>query len=168
MKKIIFTLYTSLACLTYVSAQEGDSKKDNGEFSVNFQNTNQFYVNDPKIGTNTTQYKRELSSADAWLYLSYKLKGYKFNIRYDMFNNSPLFDPQLAFTQSGIGIWNLSKDIDKFNITVGYFYDQFGTGMVFRAFEDRNLGLDFAINGARVIYTPTEKQALKIIFSQLA
>lgn len=161
MKKIIFTLYTSLACLTFISAQEGDSKKDNGEFSGNFQNTNQFYVNDPKIGTNTTQYKRELSSADAWLYLSYKLKGYKFNVRYDMFNNSPLFDPQAAFTQSGIGIWNLSKDVDKFNITVGYFYDQFGTGMVFRAFEDRNLGLDFAINGARIIYTPTENTVIK-------
>jgi hypothetical protein len=57
MKKIIFTLYTSLACLTFISAQEGDSKKDNGEFSGNFQNTNQFYVNDPKIGTNTTQFK---------------------------------------------------------------------------------------------------------------
>jgi hypothetical protein len=81
MKKVLLTLFTSLSCLTYISAQESDDKKDKGEFSGNFQNTNQFYVNDPKIGTNTTQYKRELSSADAWLFLSYvvmvKTYGYK-------------------------------------------------------------------------------------------
>jgi hypothetical protein len=161
MKKVLLTLFTSLSCLTYISAQEGSEKKDRGEFSGNFQNTNQFYVNDPKIGTNTTQYKRELSSADAWLYLNYKLKGFNFNLRYDVFNNSPLFNPSEAYTKSGIGIWSVSKDIDKFNVTVGYFYDQFGTGMVFRAFEDRNLGLDFAINGARVIYTPNENTQIK-------
>jgi hypothetical protein len=150
-----------MVCLTFISAQDGESKKDRGEFSGNFQNTNQFYVNDPKIGTNTTQYKRELSSTDAWLYLNYKLKGFNFNLRYDVFNNSPLFNPSEAYTKSGIGIWSVSKDIDKFNVTVGYFYDQFGTGMVFRAFEDRNLGLDFAINGARVIYTPNENTQIK-------
>ncbi|MFA9213567.1 MAG: DUF6029 family protein [Candidatus Methylacidiphilales bacterium] len=161
MKKILLTLFSSLVCLTYITAQEGSEKKDRGEFSGNFQNTNQFYVNDPKIGTNTTQYKRELSSTDAWLYLNYKLKGFNFNLRYDVFNNSPLFNPSEAYTKSGIGMWNVSKDIDKFNVTVGYFYDQFGTGMVFRAFEDRNLGLDFAINGARVIYTPTENTQIK-------
>jgi hypothetical protein len=161
MKKVLLTLFTSLSCLTYISAQEGSEKKDRGEFSGNFQNTNQFYVNDPKIGTNTTQYKRELSSTDAWLYLNYKLKGFNFNLRYDVFNNSPLFNPSEAYTKSGIGIWSVSKDIDKFNVTVGYFYDQFGTGMVFRAFEDRNLGLDFAINGARVIYTPNENTQIK-------
>lgn len=161
MKKVLLTLYSYMVCLTFISAQDGESKKDRGEFSGNFQNTNQFYVNDPKIGTNTTQYKRELSSSDAWLYLNYKLKGFNFNLRYDVFNNSPLFNPSEAFTKSGIGIWSVSKDIDKFNITVGYFYDQFGTGMVFRAFEDRNLGLDFAINGARVIYTPNENTQIK-------
>lgn len=161
MKKVLLTLLTSISCLTYISAQESDEKKDKGEFSGNFQNTNQFYVNDPKIGTNTTQYKREKSSSDAWLFLSYKLRGFKFNLRYDVFNNSPLFNPSEAYTKSGIGMWSVSKDIDKFNITMGYFYDQFGTGMVFRAYEDRNLGLDFAINGARVIYTPNENTQIK-------
>ncbi|MEI7979984.1 MAG: DUF6029 family protein, partial [Bacteroidota bacterium] len=161
MKKILLTLFLSVTCFYIVNAQENVDNKDKGEFSGNFQNTNQFYVNDAKIGTNTTQYKRELSSADAWLFLSYKLKGFKFNLRYDVFNNTPLFNPSEAYTKSGIGIWSVSKDIDNFNITVGYFYDQFGTGMVFRAFEDRNLGLDFAINGVRLIYTPTENTQIK-------
>jgi hypothetical protein len=160
MKKVITACYL-LISISFAHAQEGSEKRDMGEFSGNFQNTNQFYINDSLIGTNTTQYKRELSSADAWLFLNYKLKGFTFNLRYDIFNNTPLFNPSEAYTKSGIGIWSVSKEIDKFNITVGYFYDQFGTGMVFRAYEDRNLGLDFAINGARVVYTPTENTQIK-------
>ena len=54
-------------------AQEGEKKIDKGEFSGNFQTTNQFYVRDSAIGATTTQYQKELSSADAWLLLNYKI-----------------------------------------------------------------------------------------------
>jgi hypothetical protein len=149
-----------LTCLlisssVFVFAQNDESKKeDKGELSGNFQTTNQFYVKDDKIGATTTQYKSELSSTDAWLFLNYKYSGYNFNVRYDLFNNSPLLNPQEAYTASGLGFWNISKNINKLNVTIGSFYDQFGTGTIFRSFEDRNLGIDYAIQGARVIWTP--------------
>lgn len=162
MKKIalssVFVLFS--ACLLQAQEQN-DGKNDKGDFSGNFQNSNQFYVRDSTIGATTTQYQRQLSSTDAWLYLSYKIKGFSLALRYDAFNNSPLFDPQGAFTGSGIGYWSISKDVDHFNFTVGYFYDQFGTGMVFRSYEDRNLGLDFAVNGARVIWKPNDNTMVK-------
>jgi hypothetical protein len=41
-------------------------------------------------------------------------------------------------------------DADYLTITVGNFYEQFGSGMVFRSFEERGLGLDNAMDGARV------------------
>ena len=116
-------------------AQEGEKKIDKGEFSGNFQTTNQFYVRDSAIGATTTQYQKELSSADAWLLLNYKINGYTFTARFDLFNNSPLLNPQEAYTRSGLGIYSVKKDIDKLSITAGYFYDQFASGMVFRAFR---------------------------------
>lgn len=143
-----------------------NAQEEKGQFSGNFQTNNQFYVRDNKIGANTTQYLRELSSTDAWLFLNYKIKGFNFSLRYDVFNNSPLFDPQQAYTNSGIGYWQVSKDLDQFNFTVGYFYDQFGTGMVFRSYEDRNLGIDFAIQGARVIYNASENTRIKAFTGQ--
>lgn len=171
MKKIVSTLCYLLLINTLVLAQETPSTPENkpeekGQFSGNFQTTNQFYVKDSAIGANTTQYEKELSSTDAWLFLNYKIKGFNFSLRYDLFNNTPLFDPFIAYTGSGIGFWQVSKDIDKFNFTVGNFYDQFGTGMVFRAYEDRNIGIDFAILGARVIYTPTENTRIKAFTGQ--
>ena len=156
-----------LTCLLIVSsafvfAQNDEPKKeDKGELSGNFQTTNQFYVKDDKIGASTTQYLHELSSTDAWLYLNYKYSGYNFNLRYDLFNNSPLLNPQEAYTASGLGFWSISKNINKLNVTIGSFYDQFGTGTIFRSFEDRNLGIDYAIQGARVIWTPNNDTKIK-------
>lgn len=164
MKKIVFSVL-ALFFLTPAFAQQDSTGKspvqDKGEFSGNFQTSNQAYMRDDRIGANTTQYKHELSSTDAWLFLNYKIKGFNFMMRYDLFNNSPLFNPQQAYSNQGIGFWQINKDVDNFNFTVGYFYDQFGTGMAFRSYEDRNIGIDFAIEGARVIYKPTENTKIK-------
>src|SRR6187551_2170576 len=154
MKKLLVSIMVLFA-YNYGNAQiiEGPQKEDRGEFSGNFQTTSQFYMRDDRIGANTTQYLRELSSTDAWMFLNYKIKGFNFALGYDLFNNSPLLNPQQAYSAQGIGFWQISKDIENLNITVGYFYEQFGSGALFRAYEDRNIGIDFAIAGARVIYT---------------
>ncbi|MBP7512113.1 MAG: hypothetical protein KA981_09290, partial [Bacteroidia bacterium] len=160
IKKLILGFF-SLGLFLTTQAQEEEKKFDKGEFSGNFQTTNQFYVQDSSIGATTTQYQKELSSTDAWLLLNYKISGYTFTVRYDMFNNSPLLNPQEAYTKSGLGMYSVRKDMDKMSITAGYFYDQFASGMVFRSYEDRNLGLDFAIQGAHIKYRPTENTTIK-------
>lgn len=173
MKRIAaITLFLSFAIFTRAQVNipgltdQPNQQEEKGQFSGNFQTNNQFYVKDSAIGANTTQYDRELSSTDAWLFLNYKIKGFNFSLRYDLFNNTPLFDPFIAYTGSGVGFWQISKDFEKLNITVGNFYDQFGTGMVFRSYEDRNIGIDFAILGARVIYSPTENTRIKAFTGQ--
>lgn len=159
MKKLVLsTLLISSAIVGFSQAEKNDDK---GEFSGNFQTNNQFYIKDSTIGANTTQYEKELSSTDAWLWLNYKRNGYNFTVRFDLFNNSPLLSPQEAYTKSGLGMWSLTKTLDNMDITVGYFYDQFASGMVFRAYEDRNLGLDFAVQGARVRWSPTPNTNIK-------
>ena len=166
MKKVFCIILSSILFIGANAQVENhnsssDKNEDKGEFTGSFQTNNQFYVKDNKIGANTTQYLHELSSSDAWLNLNYKIKGFNFMLRYDMFNNSPLFNPQEAYSNQGIGFWQVSKDVDKFNFTVGYFYDQFGTGMAFRSYEDRTIGIDFAIEGARVIYHLDDNTTLK-------
>jgi hypothetical protein len=159
-------LYLGFFLLTHTLAfaqTESPGTPDRGQLSGNFQTNNQFYQRDDRIGANTTQYLREKSSTDAWLFLNYKLKGYNFMLRFDVFNNSPLFNPQEAYSAQGIGIWQISKDIEKLNITGGYIYDQFGSGMTFRAFEDRNIGIDFALYGVRVTYDISENTKVKAI-----
>jgi len=147
MKK--FAILTAASLL--VSAAVAQSS-DKGEFSGNFMSIIQGYDRDTTIGANTEVYNKYKSSADAWLFLNYNIKSYSFSLRYDLFNNSPLMNPQGVYNKQGIGFWQASKDIGGLNLTVGYFYDQFASGMIFRAYEERLLGLDYAIQGLRVKY----------------
>jgi hypothetical protein len=167
MRKRLYSLLSGVLLSFALFAQNSNddaSKTDKGEFSGNFQTNNQFYFRDDKIGANTTQYLHELSSTDAWLFMNYKFKGFSLSARYDIFNNTPLFNPQQAYSNQGIGFWQVSKEIEKvLTISAGYIYDQFGTGMVFRAYEDRNIGIDFAILGGRVIFHPTPNTTIKAL-----
>lgn len=148
---LVFLLLVGLAFRVY----------SQGHLSGDLMLNASLYDNDPVIGTNTTQYKHELSSAEGWLFLDYQIKGFEFQVRFDAFHNSPLLDPQEAYTDQGIGFYSISKDIGDLSITGGYFYDQFGSGIIFRAFEDRLLGLDYAIQGLRLRYDFTPKFRIK-------
>ncbi len=148
MKKVIFLLGGLCFSASGIIAQSSDR----GEFSGNFMSNLQAYDRDSSIGATTEVYNKQKSSADAWLFLNYNIKSYSFSLRYDLFNNSPLMNPQGVYNKQGIGFWQASKDIGGLNLTVGYFYDQFASGMIFRAYEERLLGLDYAIQGLRVKY----------------
>ena len=53
---------------------------------------------------------------------------------------------------------------EDFQITAGTFYDQFGSGLLFRSWEDRVLGLNNAIMGARFTYNYEDKVAFKALW----
>ncbi len=137
------------------------AQEDKGTFNGNFSSNTQFFRQDDRIGANTELYKRQLVGSEAWLSTNYTQKGLTLQARFDLFNNSNLYDPSTAYTGSGIGYWSIIKEIDNIQITGGYFYEQFATGTVFRAFEDRALGLDYAIQGVRVKYTPFKDFKIK-------
>ena len=53
---------------------------------------------------------------------------------------------------------------EDFTITAGTFYDQFGSGLLFRSWEDRALGLNNALTGARLTYNYKDILAVKAIW----
>ncbi|MCS6916869.1 MAG: DUF6029 family protein [Chitinophagales bacterium] len=125
------------------------------------------FMRDSAIGAiNTPQYDYLLSGLDGWLTVNYVTTGFDARLRLDVFNNSNLQDPNQAFTGAGIGYFHLSKQIEKLQVTGGYFYEQFGGGMIYRAYEDRGLGLDYATFGLNLKYKLTENWQVKGIAGQ--
>jgi len=55
------------------------------------------------------------------------------------------------------------KDED-FSITAGTVYDQFGSGLLFRTWEDRAIGLNNAVTGARLTYSYNDILNVKAIW----
>lgn len=147
--KLIFTTIMLLFLTAIAFGQSNNQPQVSGSLEANAN----FFIRDSLIGAaNTPQYDRQLYGADAWLNLSYSNWGFDFGIRFDLFNNSNLLNPTGSYTDEGIGRWFINKSVNKLGISVGYLYDQIGSGIIFRAFEERPLLIDNALFGARLTY----------------
>lgn len=138
--------------------------QDEGVLSGNFQSNFSVFMKDTLIGADeraSPQYGKQISSAEAWLFLNYDIKGFHLAARYDLFNNSNLLNPSGAYTGQGLGFWQIKKSIGDLELTAGSFYDQFGSGLIFRAYENRLIGIDYAMQGVRAKYTINNNTVIK-------
>lgn len=127
--------------------------QDGGRFSGGFDGNTNFFIRDEKIGaTNIPQYDHQLIGGEGWLDLRYSNWGFDVGVRYDLFSNSNLFNPNGSYSDQGIGRWFIKKTIDKLTVSGGYLYDQIGSGLIFRAYEERPLLIDQAMYGFRLEY----------------
>lgn len=159
----LFTLFWCAGFLNFLSAQVDTSYLINTPVIYGSLQTNaNFFIRDSLIGAaNIPQYDRQLFGADSWLNLNYSNWGFDFAFRFDLFNNSNLLNPTDSYTDEGIGMWSIHRDIDKLGISVGYLYDQIGSGLIFRAFEERPLLIDNALYGVRLEYRLNDSWRIK-------
>jgi len=69
------------------------------------------------------------------------------------------FDPR--YQGSGVPYRYVRYKKGKLDVTAGNFYDQFGSGMILRVYEERGLLYDNTIDGFRAIYTPLRGVTVK-------
>jgi len=133
-----------------------------GVFTGGLQATGNFFQRDTTIGAaNTPQYDNLKTGGEAWLNLRYNISGYDFGLRFDLYQNSNLPNPQDAYSGQGIGYWQIRKQVDKLNITAGNYYGQIGSGIIFRAYEERALAIDNSMLGLRLNYSINEDWNIK-------
>ena len=128
----------------FLSAQE--DQKSMGEIHGNFDMTTQFYSIDTVIGAPIVPEKLLMNG---FLNLIYTKDRFTAGLRYEAYHNVLQgFDPGYAGT--GIPFRYASYRGDRMEITAGNFYEQFGSGLIFRSYEERGLGVDNAMEGIRV------------------
>lgn len=127
-----------------------------------------FYNRDSTINADSNSlYDNYLSGGEAWLSLRYSYKGFNAFLRADAFHNSNLYSPGNPITGYGIGAWSLSKEVNNLTITGGYIYEQIGSGILFRAYEDRGLLIDNPLVGLHLKYQITDNIFIKGFAGQL-
>ena len=127
--------------------------QERGSFSGGFETNGNLFLRDSAIGAyNTPQYNKELYGGEAWLNLNYLYQGFDLGMRFDMFQNSALLNPQGSYSDLGIGHWHIRKSIGDLEVTAGHVYDQIGSGIIFRAYEERTQLIDNALVGLRLKY----------------
>lgn len=130
---------------------------DLGSIHGNFQIDAANYQKDSAINADPGS---EVFRYNAFGNINYQKGGFSAGVRYESYN-PPLLGYLAGYKGSGIPYRFARykhKDID---ITVGNFYEQFGSGITLRSYENRGLLYDNALDGMRVIFTPKNGITLK-------
>ena len=152
MKKII-SLFVSFHFCLFAFSQESNIGVINGDFNLNLQS----YQEDSKIGAEAQD---EIVLNNAYLNLNYTRGNFATGIRYESYLNALAdFDPE--FKGNGIMYRYATYSIDNLEITAGNYYEQLGSGLIFRSYEEKGLGIDNAMDGVRLKYVPIDGLYLK-------
>jgi hypothetical protein len=161
MKKILLICFVLLTSF-FAIAQESENKYQMGEIHGNFQMDAQNYYEDTVIGA---QKVPESMRMNAFANVNYTRGAFKAGIRYESYLK-PLLGFDSRYNGSGITYRYASYEVDDLEFTVGNFYEQFGTGLIFRSYEERGLGVDNAMDGIRLRYKPTKGVYIKGVIGQ--
>jgi hypothetical protein len=135
----------------------GQDLKSPGVISGNIQTIGQYYQEDTIINAALPEH---LYGFNGFANVNYQKGDFRAGIRYESYLNT-LEGYPTSFSGTGIGYRYLSWNSDNVGVTIGNFYDQFGSGMIFRAYEERQLGIDNSLDGIRLTYKPVNGVYLK-------
>ena len=150
--KILFSLIIFL-----IVQVNGQDLKSPGVISGNIQTIGQYYQEDTIINAALPEH---LYGFNGFANVNYQKGDFRAGIRYESYLNT-LEGYPTSFSGTGIGYRYLSWNSDNVGVTIGNFYDQFGSGMIFRAYEERQLGIDNSLDGIRLTYEPVNGVYLK-------
>lgn len=148
MKKIFLTLFYLFPYFLFSQDNSGQSNTA-GEIHGNMQMDAQYYSEDTSIGAAPVPEKMLMNG---FANINYTKNNFSAGIRYESYLNTIQgFDPR--YKGNGIPYRYASYKADELEVTVGNFYEQFGSGLVLRAYEEKGLGIDNAFDGLRLKYT---------------
>ena len=149
MRSLLIAIFMILPLNILISTAQDLSS---GSISGNFQIEAQSYQADSIIGAPKVN---EQVLSNGYFNLIYRNTSFEVGMRYENYLNPILgYDPR--YKGQGIAYRYASYYSDAIDITVGDFYEQFGSGIIFRAYEERALGFDNAVDGIRFKLKPAK------------
>lgn len=139
--------------------------QDNGYFFGGLESNSQWLVPDENTDFEAPE---DRFRANNYLQLNYSLGKFTAGLQYESYLPSVLLGYSPTWeNKNGVGTYYLNYKNETLDVTGGYFYEQFGSGLILRTWEDRQLGINNAIKGLRVKFTPTENLGLTGIYGQI-
>ena len=130
-------------------------QNDQGYLYGGFESNSQWLLDDTELKLTDTDpgflAPEDAFRANNYLQLNYNIGDFTAGIQYESYLPSALLGFSPTFdNNNGIAYYYLNAKLQGLDITAGYFYEQFGSGLILRSWEDRQLGINSAIQGARV------------------
>ena len=155
-----FNKYCFLLIILYFLPYQADAQESgNIKLSGSIQSDILLPQTDDAIKADNKNGKVETNSyIDLNLYSKYIDAG----IRYEYLEH-PLPGFETDFKGNGIPWGYITGNLKKAKLTLGTFYEQFGSGLILRTYEERSLGIDNSLLGARLVLEPINGVRLKVL-----
>ena len=137
------------------------------QFTGGFESNAAFYIDDSKIKLETTDAKYRFRSNN-YFRLDYAAKHFTFGLQAEAYQAKALLNYSSKFKGANIANYyaNYKNDSIGLDVTLGHFYEQFGSGLVLRSWEDRQLGIANSIAGVKVKYQPLSSIQLTALYGK--
>ena len=115
-----------------------------------YESYSAYYLDDSKTGD--FSYDDRFRSNN---YLNFKArtgKYWNFELQIESYLPTSLLNYSPNFKDTGISTFKVEYNKKDLNILFGNFYEQFGSGMILRSWEDRSLGINNSLRGLNVKY----------------
>lgn len=166
MKRLFLVLLSVLMAAASVPAKEKSDKekKDWGYLKGSLESTNHVYVEDVANGfypSSQVQLKDgNIFATNNYLKLDYTKGRLSAGMQMEGYFPTLVGYPVAVNKMSLSNLYATWRD-KSFSVTAGTFYEQFGSGLLFRSWEDRMLGLNNAMLGVRANYAFRDIFAVK-------
>jgi hypothetical protein len=114
---------------------------------------------DEKIGT---EHYSDWALTNTYVDLKLGSKYVDAGTRFE-FLEHPLPGYEKDFKGWGFPHFYVKGHVKNVELTLGDYYEQFGSGFVLRTYEERSLGIDNALRGARLVYNPVNGTSIKAL-----
>ena len=145
-----------------VGAKEQSDKKERpkGYLTGSFETNSIYYVDDAKTNAIVPD---DRFGSNNYLKLDYYRGRFSAGVQAEAY--LPVLQGYpTELKRFGLSNFYASWTDKSFSVTAGTFYDQFGSGLLFRSFADRTLGINSALMGARFTYNYKNILGVKLIW----
>lgn len=118
--------------------------------NASFQSNSNYYLDDNKTGD--FNYENRFRSNNYLNFKSTVFEKIDFEIQIESYLPAAVINYSPNLKKTNVSTFNFKYNTDKLNITLGNFYEQFGSGIILRTWEDKNLGINNSIRGGRIRY----------------
>lgn len=156
--KIYFSIIILFACLPALSYSQGFI--EGAKVTGNVQMDGQYYTEYEKLGITDSSLNYRKTGMNGFANIIYTNGDFSAGMRFEGYLN-PLLGYDQRYEGVGVPYWFASYKVGTFEMTAGHFYEQFGSGLVLRSWENWTLGYDNNIYGFNAKFSPFQGVMLK-------
>lgn len=161
MKKI----YTTLFCLfsLLLIAQNDTVTKKKIKIYGGLESNAQWYTNDKE---RKIEHPEDPFRANSYLNLNVNYSRFTIGGQLESYEPTALLNYNPNFKKTDLGTYYANYKDKYLDFTVGHFYEQFGSGIILRTWEDRSLGINNALRGVKLNFKPIDAVSITALYGR--